>query len=243
MEQTPHEAGLQSFLKKVCLATAGGLLLTGATAAAVINFAPNVVSEKALLVGGAVVGVGSMIAICFTKTNYKLKDHVVVADYSVPQRLLYPTFFISEGIMLAPLLRYADLVSPAVIPISLCITGATVAGMVTFALSRPKGSLLRWGAPLQIGMWGLLGTSVVAAITRSSMVEMIGCLAGVVLFAGATAHDVHKAIESYDIGQPDHMLHATTFYLDFLNMFIRVLEIYLKVEEEKEKRKRVYTSL
>ena len=46
------------------------------------------------------VGFGSMIAITFSKTNYKVKDYTkgLVADYTIAQRILYPTFFISEGI-------------------------------------------------------------------------------------------------------------------------------------------------
>jgi FtsH-binding integral membrane protein len=62
-------------------------------------------------------------------------------------------------------------------------------------------------------MWGLLGTSLVAALTGSSLLEMVECLAGVVLFAGATAHDVHKAIESYERGQPDRIPHSSLLSL------------------------------
>lgn len=52
---------------------------------------------RALLIGGAVVGIGSTIAIVFQKTKYKVQDRILVADYSIAQKILYPTFFIAEG--------------------------------------------------------------------------------------------------------------------------------------------------
>ncbi len=40
------------------------------------------------------------------------------------------------------------------------VTGGVVAGMGAFALSRPQGSLLKWGGPLFVGLLGLIGCSI-----------------------------------------------------------------------------------
>jgi FtsH-binding integral membrane protein len=40
-----------------------------------------------------------------------------------------------------------------------------------------------------------------------------------------TAYDTHRAIEEYKAGNADHLYHAVSFYLNFLNIFVRVVEI------------------
>lgn len=48
---------------------------------------------------------------------------------------------------------------------------------------------------------------------------------GVGIFTLLTASDTHKAIEQYREGDADHLMHAVSFYLNFVNIFVRIMEI------------------
>lgn len=50
---------------------------------------------------------------------------------------------------------------------------------------------------------------------------------------GITAYDTQHAIDAYNNKEPDHLGHATNFYLDFMNIFIRVLEALAKAQLDK----------
>jgi FtsH-binding integral membrane protein len=45
------------------------------------------------------------------------------------------------------------------------------------------------------------------------------------VFTAYVAYITHNCIESYNSGSPDHLGHATEFFLDFINILNRMLEI------------------
>ncbi len=55
---------------------------------------------------------------------------------------------------------------------------------------------------------------------------------GIALFTGFTAYDTHRAIDLYKRNDPDHLGVATDMYLNFMNLLIRIMEIYLKMQRK-----------
>jgi FtsH-binding integral membrane protein len=47
---------------------------------------------------------------------------------------------------------------------------------------------------------------------------------------GITMYDTHNAIEAYEKGEPDHIGHAANFHLDFMNLFLRIVELFMKLK-------------
>ena len=57
---------------------------------------------------------------------------------------------------------------------------------------------------------------------------------------GLLAYDTHEAINKYDKGEPDVLDCATSLFLDFVNLFIRLMiiiaEIYGKSKKSEKKK-------
>lgn len=91
------------------------------------------------------------------------------------------------------------------------------------------------GTFCHMGLWGLIGFSILALFFPSMMsgqLEMIYSLVGIVVFAGLTAYDTQKIKNSNIIGNEgsaeDHketIIGALTLYLDFINLFLMILRL------------------
>jgi FtsH-binding integral membrane protein len=133
------------------------------------------------------------------------------------------------GVMMAPMLSMvADLDSDLIL-IAGAITASTMAGLVHFARVSPNK--LHWGASLHIALWALIGNGVISLIFGvPEPMFWIDCIGGTALFTAITVYDTQKAIEGYKNGRPDHISHAAAFYLDFMNLFLRVLNVLVKMK-------------
>lgn len=49
---------------------------------------------------------------------------------------------------------------------------------------------------------------------------------GIALFCAINAYDTHKAIQMYHDVNADHLQCSLSFYLNFINILIRVLQFY-----------------
>jgi FtsH-binding integral membrane protein len=89
------------------------------------------------------------------------------------------------------------------------------------------------GSFLMMGVIGLLIASIVNIFMASSALQFaISCL-GVLIFAGLTAYDTQKIKEMYVYGDYDteaagkaSIFGALTLYLDFINMFQFLLQLF-----------------
>ena len=89
------------------------------------------------------------------------------------------------------------------------------------------------GKILMMALIGLIIASIVNIFLNSSGFEMILNYAGVLIFVGLTAYDTQKvkvyiqeAIENDNVSIPKlAVMSALTLYLDFINLFIRLLSI------------------
>jgi FtsH-binding integral membrane protein len=105
-----------------------------------------------------------------------------------------------------------------------------------YAKYRPRGELLTYEAPLMGGLMGLVGLGVVnlgsVAIfgpnVVSTALHSVDTYGGILLFTGLTAYDTQKAISRYQNRDPDHLGCSVELYLDFMNLFVRIMEIIAK---------------
>ena len=97
-----------------------------------------------------------------------------------------------------------------------------------------KKDLTTWGSFLFMGLIGIIVASLVNIFVRSSAMAMIISYIGVLVFVGLTAYDTQK-IKAMAISQPagldgavirkGSILGALTLYLDFINLFLMLLQI------------------
>ena len=88
------------------------------------------------------------------------------------------------------------------------------------------------------GLIGILITGVVNIFLRSSMIDYVITVVGVLVFLGLTAYDMQKLRVFYENSQYDDELSekamvygAFQLYLDFINLFIRILQLFGKRDD------------
>ena len=64
------------------------------------------------------------------------------------------------------------------------------------------------------------------------MLHNVNVYGGVVVLSAFTAYDTHNMIELYKKGEPDSLSAATNFYLNFMNLLVRIMEILAKTQKK-----------
>jgi Integral membrane protein, interacts with FtsH len=145
-----------------------------------------------------------------------------------------------SGATFSVILAYAVAAAPtAIIKAFVCtagIYGAMAAyGMVT------KRSLEGLGAFLYMGLIGLIIAMIVNIFVASSMFDLVICVVGVLVFAGLTAFDHQKLRVMYFTAEQEGIdedslsriviIGALELYLDFVNLFMFLLRIFLHSDD------------
>lgn len=111
------------------------------------------------------------------------------------------------------------------------ITATMFAGMSIYGYTT-KRDLSRIGSFLVMGMWGIFIAFIVNIFLQSTMVHYIASFIGVIVFTGLTAWDTQRIKEMYhtSIGSDTLtkmvFLGALNLYLDFINLFIMLLQFF-----------------
>ena len=95
-----------------------------------------------------------------------------------------------------------------------------------------KKSLASWGSYLMMGLIGLILVMVVNIFVKSSGLDLLLSVFGVLLFVGLTAYDTQKikAMAAMNTGYEMSVLGlwgALSLYLDFINLFLYLLRIFV----------------
>jgi hypothetical protein len=136
---------------------------------------------------------------------------------------------------------YAGLMGLSLAGILLVYTGTSVARVFfisagTFAAMSLYGystrrDLSRFGAFLFMGLVGIILASVVNIFVASSMLHFVISVVGVLVFTGLTAYDTQRIKEIYFSGRGGTelaklgLMGALTLYLDFINLFVMILQL------------------
>ena len=117
-------------------------------------------------------------------------------------------------------------------------TALMFAGMSLYAMTTTR-DLNKYGSYLVMGLWGLIITSVLNMLFKSSGLDYLISIAGVVLFLRLTAWDTQRIVamnhsygdsEDYTLVTKLSIIGALTLYLDFINLFLFVLRIFGRSE-------------
>lgn len=92
-----------------------------------------------------------------------------------------------------------------------------------------KKDLTSMGSFMVMGLFGIIIASIINIFLKSSAMDYVVSLIGVVVFMGLTAWDVQKIKRSAvfmsqgEEGQKLGIMHALSLYLDFINLFLFLL--------------------
>ena len=110
------------------------------------------------------------------------------------------------------------------------ITAGTFGGMTVFGYTT-KQDLSKMGSVLYMALWGLIICLIVNMFARSSTLDWIISIAGVIIFVGLTAWDTRQIktmAEQLPASSAGHLatIGALSLYLDFINLFIYLLRFF-----------------
>lgn len=111
------------------------------------------------------------------------------------------------------------------------ITAATFGAMSLYGYTT-KRDLSGWGSFLFMGLIGIIIASVVNIFLASSALQFAISVIGVLVFTGLTAYDTQQIKEMYYAGDDSEtagrkaIMGALRLYLDFINLFIMLLQLF-----------------
>ena len=145
--------------------------------------------------------------------------------------LLFILYSVINGATLSMIFRAYTASSIATV---FFITAGTFAAMALIGYTT-KTDLSSMGKIMFMALIGLIIATVVNIFLKSEGLTMILSYVGVIVFVGLTAWDSQKiknmlmlAPDSGETGQKMALLGALTLYLDFVNLFIYMLQIFGK---------------
>jgi FtsH-binding integral membrane protein len=111
------------------------------------------------------------------------------------------------------------------------ITAGAFAGLSLFGYTTKK-NLSGMGSFLMMGLIGLIIAMVVNIFLASPAMQFVISAVGVLIFAGLTAYDTQQiknmyyAADSGEVAKKKSIMGALRLYLDFLNMFLFLLQLF-----------------
>lgn len=145
-----------------------------------------------------------------------------------------------QGASLAPLLAMLMVRQPAVITQALVGTALVFGSFTGGALFSRRRSWLFLGAMLSSALSILFWFSIfgrlfgVGVNSTAFSVELYG---GLLMFAGYVVFDTQLIVEKASTGDRDYIAHSANLFVDLFGLFVRILIILSRKEEQRERHK------
>ena len=111
------------------------------------------------------------------------------------------------------------------------ISAGTFAAMSLYGYTT-KRDLTQFGSFLLMGLIGIMIASIVNIFVASSALQFVISVVGVLIFVGLAAHDtqaiklIYAEADSADTMTKKAVMGALSLYLDFLNLFMLLLQLF-----------------
>jgi len=138
--------------------------------------------------------------------------------------LLFGFTFLS-GVVLGPTfaILLATPTGAQILINTLLTTGIVVGGLSVFAMTTKKDFTV-FSQIMFIALLGLVALSIINLFMHNPIMQMVIAWAGVVIFGGYLVIDTQRLLKE-DYRSPIHM--AASLYLDILNIFLSLLQIFM----------------
>ncbi len=131
-------------------------------------------------------------------------------------------FTLVEGVWIAPLVYVMEQRQPGVAQQAALLTLSTFGVLTAYAfVSRRDFSA--WGSFFVIGLWVLIGTSLLNMFFQNETASLWIAGATVLVFSGLLVFDTWRLRNQY--GPDDYVIAAVQIYLDLLNLFTAILRL------------------
>lgn len=229
--------------------------LTGTTATTVLGALNTTIPIPPIL--SLLFAIGIIFVLNSTRPDYLTQPHSrtpLNQNYRLLLLLLYG--FLQGTLLLTPLLISATF-NPQLLLTTLFYTLVVFASFTMAALSTERQSLLFLRGPLMAGLMILLMTSLFFPLSSSIEIYF-----GLLVFVGFIVYDTQLIVEradyemSYlqqqqqqqqlgggggdneeDQRRGDYVSHAMELFMDLYNLFIRILELFQRQQENRRRRR------
>ena len=227
------DEGLRAYMLKVYNYMASGILLTGLVS--LIFFKLSVVTDANGSIT-ALTSLGNTIFLSGFKWIIMLAPLGIVFYMSARINKMtassaQTTFWVFASLMGLSLSSIFLVYTGASITRVFFITSITFGAMSLYGYTT-KRDLTKLGSFLMMGLIGIIVASVVNMFMKSTMMDFVISILGVLIFVGLTAYDTQKIKNMYaasDTGElmgKKAVMGALTLYLDFINLFIMLLRLF-----------------
>lgn len=221
------DLGLKAYMNKVYTFMAVGLALTGVIAHLTSTMAFDFRTNTMTAFGNAIYGSPLAFIIMLAPLGFIIALNMGIARMKESTvQVLFWAFAAVMGLSLSSIfIQYTGESVARVFFISAAAFGAlSLYGYTT------KKDLTGWGSFLFIGLIGILIASIVNIFVASSALQFGISVIGVLVFAGLTAYDTQRIKAMYfdNSGQEGKkaIMGALTLYLDFINLFIMLIQLF-----------------
>ena len=221
--QEEFDRAVSSCLSRVFLRMFAALLVTAIAAYAVassLSLTLLIIGNDYVFYGLIIVELGLVIAISAgIKKMSPMTANVLFFLYAVINGLTLSVIF----------LLYTD----GVIFHAFAVSALTFAAMAVYGATTRR-DLSSIGSICIMGLFGIIIASIVNIFFMSEMLDLIVCYVGVLVFVGLTAYDTQRikrmlseaTAANHDIAiKKVSVMGALTLYLDFINLFLKILRI------------------
>ena len=232
VDQAAIDEGLRAYMLKVYNYMTTGLVLTG-----FIAYFFGKASVEAYVPGGVILTpVGNMLfnsglsfVIMLAPLGFVFYLSARINKMSAASAQI--TFWLFASIMGLSLASIFVQFTHSSIARVFFITAGTFGAMSLYGYTTKK-DLTKLGGFLFMGLIGVIIASIVNIFFQSGMMAFVISVIGVLVFVGLTAYDTQNIKNMYyggdseEIGSKKALMGALKLYLDFINLFILLLQLF-----------------
>ena len=231
VDRAAIDEGLRSYMLRVYNYMASGLALTGIVAylvaqspaamSAIYQFRPGISIPVGLTLFGWIVALAPLGLVFF------LSARIARMQASTAQAL----FWVFAALMGASLASIFVVYTGASIARVFFITAGAFAGLSLYGYTTRR-DLSGMASFLMVGLIGIILASLVNIFLHSTGLQFAVSVIGVLVFAGLTAYDTQSIKELYFAGDDSDaatrksVIGALRLYLDILNLFLLLLQLF-----------------
>jgi len=141
------------------------------------------------------------------------------------------------GLSMGPLLQQVMMINPSIITTAFFATCLIFICFSLSALWADERSYLYLGGTLLSGLTTLCFLGFVNIFFGSQLIYQIHLYGGLFIFCGFILYDTQLIIAKHKNGDNDFLWHSVDLFLDFINIFRRIMVILANKENKKNKKK------
>jgi len=236
-ELITKDASLNSFMAKI-YTTTGLSVASSLGISYLLATSPLVYTHPFLLTfGGLAASITGIIAFNamspIIKREYVSGQLIERWENSIPRKLAFATIIAGSGVMISPFMNAIMALNPGIIPMAVGLSFLVMGGSSIYSLKKPLGHFKTWESTLAGGLIGLVGMNLLSILFHAIMgpnvfsyaCSKVDLYIGLGLFSAFQAFDTQKAVRDFRSGRYDHLTHVISFFLNFKNLFVRIVEI------------------